>query len=74
MESSDTKGIFGNQLARDLEKWNPPTQKGTLLQYVDDLHIAAETERDCKKWTVSLLNFLALNGCRVSQQKAQMIQ
>ncbi|KFR15990.1 hypothetical protein N306_11365, partial [Opisthocomus hoazin] len=66
--------IFGNQLARDLEKWNPPTQKGTWLQSVDDLLIAAETERDCKKWTVSLLNFLGLNGYRVSQQKAQMIQ
>ncbi|KFR11835.1 hypothetical protein N306_05260, partial [Opisthocomus hoazin] len=66
--------IFGKQLARDLEKWNPPTQRGTLLQYVDDLLIAAETEGDCKKWTVSLLNFLGLNGYRVSQQKAQMIR
>jgi len=66
--------IFGNQLARDLEKWNPPTQKGTLLQYVDDLLIAAETEGDCKKWTASLFNFLGLNGYQVSQQKAQMIQ
>jgi len=61
--------IFGNQLARDLEKWNSPTQKGTLLQYVNDHLIAAETEGDCKKWTVSL-NFLGLNGYRVSQQKA----
>jgi len=36
--------IFGNQLACDLKKQNPPTQKGTLLQCVDDLLIAAETE------------------------------
>ena len=66
--------IFGNQLARELEAWNPPSRDGTLLQYVDDLLIATETKPDCIQWTVSLLNFLGLNGYRVSQQKAQMVQ
>jgi len=41
---------------------------------VDDLLIAAETEGDCNKWTVSLLNFLGLHGFQVSQQKAQVTQ
>jgi len=45
-----------------------------LLQYVDALPIAAETEGDCSKWTVSPLNFLRLNDYRVSQQKTQMTQ
>ncbi|XP_010174935.2 uncharacterized protein LOC104531672, partial [Antrostomus carolinensis] len=66
--------IFGNQLARELEAWVPPDNKGTLLQYVDDLLIATETKENCMEWTVSLLNFLGLNGYRVSQQKAQLIR
>jgi len=65
--------IFGNQLTRELEAWNPPSRDGTLLQYVDDLLIATETKPGCIQWTISLLNFLELNGYRVSQQKAQMM-
>ncbi|KAK4810474.1 LOW QUALITY PROTEIN: hypothetical protein QYF61_004254 [Mycteria americana] len=30
--------IFGNQLARELETWDPPSRDGTLLQYVDDIN------------------------------------
>ncbi|XP_014809646.1 PREDICTED: uncharacterized protein LOC106895075 [Calidris pugnax] len=41
---------------------------------MDDLLIATETKPECIQWTVSLLNFLGLNGYRVSQQKVQMIQ
>jgi len=66
--------IFGNQLARELEAWYPPSGNGTLLQYVDDLLIANETKPDCIQWTTSLLNFLGLNGYRVSQHKAQIVQ
>lgn len=66
--------IFGNQLAKELETWEPPSQEGVLLQYVDDLLIATEIREDCIQWTVSLLNFLGLNGYRVSQQKAQLFQ
>lgn len=36
--------IFGNQLAKDLESWETPPEKGRLLQYVDDILIATETE------------------------------
>ncbi|XP_027764720.1 uncharacterized protein LOC114071179, partial [Empidonax traillii] len=41
---------------------------------VDDLLIATETEEECIKWTISLLNFLGLSGYRVSLQKAQLVQ
>lgn len=36
--------IFGNQLSKELEEWDPPSSNGTLLQYVDDLLIATENE------------------------------
>ncbi|KAJ7411999.1 endogenous retrovirus group K member 25 Pol protein-like [Pitangus sulphuratus] len=51
-----------NQLARDLKGWSPPMPKGFLLQYLEDLLIATETEEDCLQWTVNLLNFPGLNG------------
>ncbi|RMB97672.1 hypothetical protein DUI87_25823 [Hirundo rustica rustica] len=66
--------IFGEQLAKDLESWEPPPGKGQLLQYVDDLLIATQTQETCVDWTVSLLNFLGLQGYRVSQKKAQIVR
>ncbi|KFP39398.1 hypothetical protein N324_11487, partial [Chlamydotis macqueenii] len=66
--------LFGNQVAKDLEQWEQPHGNGMTLQYVDDLLIATETKELCIIWTVSLLNFLGLNGYRVSPQKAQMAQ
>ncbi|RMC16921.1 hypothetical protein DUI87_06176 [Hirundo rustica rustica] len=66
--------IFGEQLAKDLESWEPPPGEGQLLQYVDDLLIATQTQETCVDWTVSLLNFLGLQGYRVSQKKAQIVR
>ncbi|XP_074405872.1 uncharacterized protein LOC141730624 [Zonotrichia albicollis] len=66
--------IFGNPLAKELDKWERPLGDGTLLQYIDDLLIATVTEEECIEWTISLLNFLGLSGYRVSQQKAQLVQ
>ncbi|RMC21834.1 hypothetical protein DUI87_02705 [Hirundo rustica rustica] len=66
--------IFGEQLAKDLESWEPPPGEGQLLQYVDNLLIATQTQETCVDWTVSLLNFLGLQGYRVSQKKAQMVR
>lgn len=39
--------IFGNQLAKDLESWEAPSEEGKLLRYVDDIFIAAEMEGGC---------------------------
>ncbi|RMC21032.1 hypothetical protein DUI87_01888 [Hirundo rustica rustica] len=66
--------IFGEQLAKDLESWEAPPGEGQLVQYVDDLLIATQTQETCVDWTVSLLNFLGLQGYRVSQKKAQMVR
>ncbi|KAK4824934.1 LOW QUALITY PROTEIN: hypothetical protein QYF61_021554 [Mycteria americana] len=65
--------IFGNQLARELDTWDPPSRDGTLLQYVDDLLIATETKSDCIQWTINLLNFLGLNGYRKAQMVRQQV-
>ena len=45
--------IFENWSTCEPEIWVPPSQSGTLLQYVD----ATKTKEDCVQWTVSVLNF-----------------
>ncbi|RMC20185.1 hypothetical protein DUI87_01031 [Hirundo rustica rustica] len=45
--------IFGEQLAKDLESWEPPPGEGQLLQYGDDLLIATRTQETCVDWTAS---------------------
>ncbi|RMB95368.1 hypothetical protein DUI87_28356 [Hirundo rustica rustica] len=45
--------IFGEQLAKDLESWEPPPEEGQLLQYADNLLIATRTQETCVDWTVS---------------------
>ncbi|RMC12175.1 hypothetical protein DUI87_11311 [Hirundo rustica rustica] len=70
--------IFGNQLARELEEWKTtqvtvPSMFSVVLQYVDDIFLAA-TERDiCSQLTINLLNMLGQGGYRVSRDKAQLV-
>ncbi|RMB97274.1 hypothetical protein DUI87_26243 [Hirundo rustica rustica] len=66
--------LFGEQLAKDLGSWEAPPEEGKLLQYVDDILIATRTKEACIAWTVSLLNFLGLQGYRVSKKKAQVVK
>ncbi|NXE43767.1 POK7 protein, partial [Ptilorrhoa leucosticta] len=47
--------IFGNQLAKELEDWRSQEPGGVILQYVDDILIAAKTRDDCIQLIVSLL-------------------
>ena len=64
--------LFGEVLAKELEQWRTNNDNVTLLQYVDDILIGADTEQTCTEATVSLLNFLGLAGYRVSKKKAQI--
>ncbi|XP_064900790.1 protein NYNRIN-like [Columba livia] len=70
--------IFGNQLAKELEEWTTrgyiriPRQWYLLLQYVDDILIAAETQELCIQVTIGILNQLGMNGYKVSKNKAQI--
>ncbi|NWS78749.1 TF26 protein, partial [Crotophaga sulcirostris] len=45
-----------------------------LLQYVDDLLIAGETEEETQKATIRLLNFLGERGLKVSRSKLQFVE
>ncbi|TRZ08271.1 hypothetical protein HGM15179_018837 [Zosterops borbonicus] len=65
--------LFGEQLAKDLESWEAPSE-GKLLQYVDDILIATLTEEWCMGWTGSLLNLLGLQGYRVTKKRAQVVK
>ncbi|KFV49166.1 hypothetical protein N341_08866, partial [Tyto alba] len=64
--------LFGNQLAKELEIWKKENENITLLQYVDDILIAASSQNECIQTTISLLNFLGQAGYRVSKKKAQI--
>ncbi|GAB0190206.1 protein NYNRIN-like [Grus japonensis] len=65
--------LFGNQLAKELEMWKKQNQgQDILLQYVDDILIAAKSKETCFEMTISLLNFLGQGGYRVSRNKAQI--
>ena len=46
-----------------------PAGEGQLLQYVDDLLIATQTQEACVDWTVSLLNFWACRGIGYPKRK-----
>uniref|UniRef100_A0A452H1Q3 ribonuclease H n=1 Tax=Gopherus agassizii TaxID=38772 RepID=A0A452H1Q3_9SAUR len=63
--------LFGQALANDLKEWSNK-EEVLLLQYVNDLLIAAIGVTQCLKATVSLLNFIGLRGYRVVQSKAQI--
>ncbi|KAK4806972.1 hypothetical protein QYF61_027339 [Mycteria americana] len=41
----------------ELEVWKKENSEGIILQYVEDILIAAETREDCLQVTISLLNF-----------------
>ncbi|RMC02457.1 hypothetical protein DUI87_20850 [Hirundo rustica rustica] len=69
--------IFGNQLARELEEWKTtqvtvPSMFYVVLQYVDDIFLAAMERDICSQLTISLLNMLGQGGYRVSRDKAQL--
>ncbi|GAB0208144.1 protein NYNRIN-like [Grus japonensis] len=43
-----------------------------MLQYVDDILLAAETWEECIQMTISLLNFLGQGGYKVAKKAAQI--
>ncbi|KAK4811133.1 hypothetical protein QYF61_019764, partial [Mycteria americana] len=64
--------LKGSKLTKELEAWKKENSEGIILQYVDDILIAAETREDCLQVTISLLNFLGQAGYQVSKSKAQI--
>nr|UUG66872.1 MAG: pol protein [Gammaretrovirus sp.] len=66
--------LFDEALHRDLTDYRVKNPQVTLLQYVDDLLLAAETPGDCEEGTKRLLAELGELGYRASKKKAQLCQ
>ena len=64
--------LFGTALAKDLSKYPSVPGEKVLLQYVDDLILAAKDFRTCKEGTEELLHLLWEAGYKVSRKKAQL--
>ncbi|XP_055978462.1 LOW QUALITY PROTEIN: uncharacterized protein LOC130031220 [Sorex fumeus] len=64
--------LFDEALHKDLQSFRATHKTLTLLQYVDDLLLAAETQGECEKGTKALLKTLASLGYRASAKKAQL--
>lgn len=64
--------ILGEALASDLDSFQPGRFRYWLLQYVDDLLLAAENKEHCWEGTKALLELLMEAGYRVLRKKAQI--
>ncbi|NWS38853.1 TF29 protein, partial [Probosciger aterrimus] len=56
--------LKGYELGKDL----------TLVQYVDDLLLAGKNEEKVRQESIKLLNFLSLQGLKVSKSKLQFTE
>ena len=66
--------LFDEALHRDLADFRVQFPDLILLQYVDDLLLAAKDQDGCMKGTRALLGTLAEKGYRASAKKAQICQ
>lgn len=66
--------IFDEALHQDLRTFRSEHSEVTLLQYVDDLLLAAHTLKDCEYGTRCLLRELGRLGYRALGKKAQLCQ
>ena len=64
--------LFDEALHQDLADFRIHNPNLILLQYVDDLLLAAESEQDCLQGTGALLQKLGELGYRASAKKAQL--
>ena len=70
---TESPNLFGQTLETILQDFTIPREV-KLLQYVDDLLIAGETEEETQKATIKLLNFLGEKGLKVSRSKLQFTE
>lgn len=66
--------LFDEALHHDLADFRTRHPALILLQYVDDILLAASTEGDCRTGTGALLQLLREMGYRASAKKAQICQ
>ncbi|XP_053149089.1 uncharacterized protein LOC128343679 [Hemicordylus capensis] len=68
---SNSPSAFQRTLSADLSHFQPPAV--TILQYVDDLLVAAKTADEASAQSVALLNHLGSCGYKVSKSKIQWV-
>ena len=68
----NSPAIFGEALASDLNSFHLEEYGCWLLQYGDDLLLAAETKEKCWEGTKALFQLLMEAGYQVSKKKAQI--
>lgn len=66
--------LFGEALATDLTNFPRETTECILLQYVDDILLANNTQENCTRGTKVLLQLLSDSEYQVSWKKAQICQ
>lgn len=64
--------LFDEALHRDLKIFRANNPQLTLIQFIDDLLLSAETKSECQKGTELLLSELGRLGYRASAKKAQL--
>ncbi|KFO52441.1 hypothetical protein N302_07818, partial [Corvus brachyrhynchos] len=70
---TESPNLFGQALEELLTEYQ--VQSGNvLLQYVDDLLIAGSEKEKVRTESIELLNFLALKGLWVSEEKLQFVE
>ncbi|XP_058038675.1 protein NYNRIN-like [Ahaetulla prasina] len=70
---TESPTLFSQILRNDLSSIDLP-EKSILIQYVDDLLLASESEQACKRDTLYLLNALAEKGHKASPTKLQYLK
>ena len=66
--------MFDEALHRDLPTFRMQHPTLVLLQYVDDLLLAAPTALDCDKGTGALLETLGRLGYRASEKRPKFVR
>lgn len=65
--------MFGQALEQILRGYELATGI-TLVQYVDNLLLAGKSEETVRQESIKLLNFLSLQGLKVSKSKLQFVE
>lgn len=65
--------LFAEAMEKDLQML-PAQENATIIQYVDDLLVAAAYQTLCAEVTVKLLCHLDECGYKVSKSKAQLVK
>ena len=68
----NSPNIFGEALASNQDSFQPEKFRCWLLQYVDDLLLAAKNSKDCWEGTKAFLQLLLESDYRVWKKKAQI--